>query len=50
MGVAPATFEEIAQKLRDAGYEHAVHDGRDGTVLDMHGIALQAEPVKEGEG
>lgn len=35
--VSRATFEEIACKLRDAGYDHAfIEDGE----IDMHGIAL----------
>lgn len=33
-------YEEIAAKLKAAGYEHAFHkdDGR--IVIDMHGIAV----------
>lgn len=36
MEVSDATFEEVARKLREAGYDHAFVDGH----LDMHGIAL----------
>jgi len=35
--VTEATWQEIADKLRAAGYDHAFHDG----VIDMHGIGLQ---------
>jgi hypothetical protein len=38
MEVSAATFEEVAAKLRDAGYDHAFNDG----ALDMRGIALRA--------
>lgn len=37
MDVSASTFAEIEQKLKDAGYDHAVLD--DGN-LDMTGIAL----------
>ncbi len=36
MDVSPATYDEIAAKLRAASYDHAFVDGH----LDMHGIAL----------
>ena len=48
MQVSPATYNEIAQKLRDAGYDHALHldDGHgNATALDMHGIALSVAPA-----
>lgn len=32
-------WEEIADKLRAAGYDHAF----DGDVIDMHGIAVKPE-------
>lgn len=38
MEVSRATFEEIREKLRAAGYDDALHD--DEATLDMHGIAL----------
>lgn len=36
--VSPRAFEEIAAKLRAAGYEHAFENG----AIDMHGIGLLA--------
>src|SRR4051794_3924875 len=36
--ISPSAWAEIAQKLRDAFYDHAFHDG----VIDMHGIGLAA--------
>jgi hypothetical protein len=36
--ISSAVYNEIASKLRDAGYDHVF----DGAVIDMHGIALQA--------
>jgi hypothetical protein len=38
--VSPAAFAEVRAKLKDAGYDHALHreDGRE--TIDMHGIAL----------
>lgn len=42
--VSPETYQEIRDKLAAAGYQHAFHDDDgDGEVIDMHGIALQAE-------
>lgn len=38
--ISAAAYQEIKQKLTDVGYEHAFHDD----VIDMHGIAVQAEP------
>lgn len=39
-------FDEIATKMREAGYDHAfdVSDGK--SVIDMHGIGVQAEDAK----
>jgi hypothetical protein len=43
--VSAATYDEIALKLREAGYTHAFDERREGPpAIDMHGIAL----VKEG--
>ena len=39
--VSQAVYGEIHQKLADAGYQHAFHENK----IDMHGIALQAEPM-----
>ena len=41
--VSPACWQEIAGKLRAAGYDHAFHDF--GAVLDMAGLALRVERV-----
>jgi len=40
--VSAAAYDEIAGKLRAAGYDHAFHDG----TIDMHGLAL----IKQVEG
>jgi hypothetical protein len=49
--VTQTTYDEIAKKLRDAGYGHAFETVREATVggtlapaeiIDMHGIALRA--------
>jgi len=38
--VSRTTYDEIAEKLRAAGYDHAFDaDG----LIDMHGIALEVE-------
>lgn len=48
LAVSKAAFEEIAAKLREAGYGHAFSHGDEGegVVIDMHGIGLieDAEP------
>jgi hypothetical protein len=43
MEISSAAWEEIAQKMREAGYDHVFMD--DGEI-DMHGIAV----VKYGNG
>lgn len=44
MEVSRATFDEIAGKLREAGYDHAILDERwEASTLDMTGIGLVAE-------
>lgn len=41
--LSKAAVDEIRSKLEAAGYQHAFHDD----VIDMHGIAVQAEePVR----
>ncbi len=40
--VSQAVFDEIEKKLRDAGYDYVFTEG----LIDMHGIALEREPVK----
>ena len=37
--VSREVFNEIANKLRTADYHHAFNN--EGTVIDMHGIALR---------
>lgn len=37
--VSPSTYEEVAAKLKAAGYDHAFVDGD----VDMHGIALRPD-------
>ena len=39
LDVSAPTFEEIAAKLKKAGYDHCF----DGEVIDMHGIAIKKE-------
>ena len=42
--LSPAAWQEISDKMRDAGYSHAFHDDTEhGEVIDMHGIAVAAE-------
>lgn len=41
MEVSPLTFEEIKRKLEAAGYDHAVHEQDETTLLDMSGIGLE---------
>jgi len=40
--VSPAVYDEIAAKLREAGYEQAFGDNGE---LDMHGIAIVRSPT-----
>ena len=47
--VSPATYAEIRAKLDAAGYAHTFHTNEGTEILDMHGIALQAEPVELAE-
>lgn len=42
-------FEDLREKLEAAGYHQAFHETSKGLVIDMHGIALQAEKDKEYE-
>lgn len=45
--VSPGTYDEIAQKLKAAGYGHAFNDRGE---IDMHGLALVKPPAaKPGE-
>lgn len=38
--ISHAAYEEIAEKLREAGYAHAFHETGGRVVIDMHGIAV----------
>lgn len=40
LDVSPSAYKEIADKLRNAGYSHALGAGGE---IDMHGIALTKE-------
>lgn len=39
--ISKAAYDEIADKLRRAGYDHVFN----GEVIDMHGLALTPEPM-----
>lgn len=44
--VSEGAYDEIAQKLKDAGYEHAFI----GETIDMHGIGLtKGQPIPKGQ-
>ena len=45
--VKPEIYDEIHRLLEAAGYQHAFHVDRDGQVIDMNGIALQAKICRE---
>ena len=47
--VSRPTYDEIYAKLVAAGYQQAFHEGQDGLVIDMHGIAV-ARAGQEGSG
>lgn len=41
--VSQTAFDEIKKKIETAGqYDHIFHSHKDGVVIDMHGIAIQA--------
>lgn len=44
LALSKAAYDEIAGKLRAAGYDQAFGD--DG-LIDMHGLAVSAEPAQE---
>lgn len=45
MYVSQDAYDEIAKRLRDAGYDHVFHDDGPGEpAIDMHGIALKRMP------
>jgi hypothetical protein len=41
--VSATVYAAVRALLGAAGYEHAFDDGRDGEVIDMHGIALRSK-------
>jgi hypothetical protein len=44
--ISQAAYDDIAAKLKAAGYDHAFHENdQHGTVIDMHGIAVSAKPL-----
>jgi hypothetical protein len=43
--LSPTAYEEIATKLKDAGYDHAFIGNGD---IDMHGIGVSKEQVPDG--
>ena len=44
LDVSQEVYDEIADRLRAAGYRDCFHDKHDGrTVINMHGIAIRAE-------
>ena len=45
--VSPSTYDEIAAKLADAGYDYAFGTDDDVELIDMHGIALVRAPLDE---
>ena len=48
--LSKAAFEEIQDKMKEAGYNHAFSESTyHGTVIDMHGIAVAKDQL-EGEG
>lgn len=40
--VPPVVYAAVRALLAQADYQHAFHDGKDGEVIDMHGIALKS--------
>ena len=52
MEVSAAAFDEIADRMREAGYDHAFlrikKDGK-AAIIDMHGIGLVRGGLKPGE-
>lgn len=46
LAVSRAVFDEVHDKLKDAGYDHAFTELG---VIDMHGIALEYKPEPESK-
>lgn len=47
--ISSAAYKEIKQKLEAAGYHHVFHENRGEVVIDMQGIALKDDGIKEGQ-
>jgi len=46
MPLSVNAFNEIVEKLTEAGYTHAFHKDRDGSLtVDMHGLAVVCDNV-----
>lgn len=43
LDVSQPVYDEIAQKLQDAQYDHAFINDNGQSVIDMHGIALRGK-------
>lgn len=43
--LSPSAYQEIFDKLKEAGYDHAFHEDEGVTVIDMQGIAVAKEHV-----
>jgi hypothetical protein len=44
LGISEAAFNEIKDKLEEAGYHHCFNGEGPDLVIDMAGVALQKEP------
>ena len=42
--ISKPAYDEIAKKLKDAGYDQVFHEQGGEVVIDMHGIAVKSEP------
>jgi hypothetical protein len=42
LAVPGSVYAAVRALLTQAGYDHAFHEGTDGEVIDLHGIALKA--------
>lgn len=47
LGVSQSAYDEIREKLVEAGYEHAFGTDDEVELIDMHGIALMRAPEKK---
>lgn len=44
LDLSPAAYDEIAEKLRAAGYDHSFHEDN---IIDMHGIAVKKKETND---